>query len=62
MTKKSGQGDKFNKYISVVLAVVIIAAVGVYAYTHLVEKEPATSGSVKSIDIGNIFLRREDVT
>ena len=45
MTKKSGQEDKFNKYISVVLAVVIIAAVGVYAYTHLVEKEPATSGS-----------------
>ncbi len=45
MTKKSGQEDKFNKYISVVLAVVIITAAGVYAYTHLVEKEPATSGS-----------------
>ncbi|MFW6121353.1 MAG: hypothetical protein ACOC80_10715 [Petrotogales bacterium] len=48
MAKKREHEDRFNRYISVVLAVVIIAAVGIYAYTHLVEKEPATSANDQS--------------
>jgi hypothetical protein len=35
--------NKFNKYIAIVLVIVIIAAVGVYAYTNFVEKEPSKS-------------------
>lgn len=33
----------FNKYIAIVLFIAIIAAVGVYAYTNFVEKEPSES-------------------
>ena len=35
--------DKFGKYIAVILVIAIIAAVGVYAYTNFVEKEPSNS-------------------
>ena len=35
--------NKFNKYITVVLIIAIIAAVGVYAYTNYVKKEPTKS-------------------
>jgi hypothetical protein len=35
--------NKFNKYIAIVLIIAIIAAVGVYAYTHYVKKEPVKS-------------------
>ena len=35
--------NKFNKYIAIVLVIAIIAAVGVYAYTNFVEKEPSES-------------------
>lgn len=35
--------NKFNKYIAIVLVIGIIAAVGVYAYTNFVEKEPSKS-------------------
>jgi len=45
MTKQSGKEEKINKYISAVLVVAIIAAAGVYAYTHLVEKETGDSGA-----------------
>ena len=42
MTEKTSN-DKFSKYITVVLIIVIIASVGVYAYTHFVKKEPTKS-------------------
>jgi hypothetical protein len=35
--------NKFNKYISVALVVVIIVSVGIYAYTNFIKKEPTTS-------------------
>ena len=35
--------NKFKKYITIVLVIGIIAAVGVYAYTNFVEKEPSKS-------------------
>jgi hypothetical protein len=35
--------NKFNKYISVALVVVIIVSVGIYAYTNFINKEPTTS-------------------
>ena len=35
--------NKFSKYIAIVLAIVIIAAVGVYAYTTFVQKESPES-------------------
>jgi hypothetical protein len=35
--------NKFNKYIAIVLAIVIIAAVGIYAYTTFVQKESPES-------------------
>jgi hypothetical protein len=35
--------NKFSKYITVVLIIAIIAAVGVYAYTNFVKKEPVKS-------------------
>jgi len=42
MTEKTSS-DTFNKYIAIVLVIAIIAAVGVYAYTNFVEKEPSES-------------------
>jgi hypothetical protein len=42
MVEKTGN-DKFGKYIAVILVIAIIAAVGVYAYTNFVEKEPSNS-------------------
>jgi hypothetical protein len=42
MTEKTSN-NKFSKYITVVLIIAIIAAVGVFAYTHFVKKEPAKS-------------------
>jgi hypothetical protein len=42
MTEKTSD-NKFSKYITVVLIIAIIAAVGVYAYTHFVKKEPTKS-------------------
>jgi len=41
--EKSKTDGKFNKYISAALVVVIIFAIGVLAYTSLVEKEPKKS-------------------
>jgi hypothetical protein len=35
--------NKFNKYISVALVVVIIVSVGIYAYTNFIKKEPTIS-------------------
>jgi hypothetical protein len=35
--------NKFNKYISVALIVVIIVSVGIFAYTNFIKKEPTTS-------------------
>jgi hypothetical protein len=42
MAEKTGN-EKFNKYIVIVLAIVIIAAVGIYAYTTFVQKESPES-------------------
>ena len=42
MAEKTGN-DKFGKYIAVILVIAIIAAVGVYAYTNFLEKEPSNS-------------------
>jgi hypothetical protein len=40
---EKNSNNKFNKYISVTLVVVIIVSVGIYAYTNFINKEPTTS-------------------
>lgn len=45
--EKSKTNDKFSKYISVILVVVIIFAICVLVYTNLVEKEPGNSDIVQ---------------
>jgi len=42
MAEKTGN-EKLGKYIAVILVVAIIAAIGVYAYTNFIEKEPSES-------------------
>jgi hypothetical protein len=42
MTEKTGNTN-LNKYITIVLVITIIAAVGIYAYTNFVKKEPPKS-------------------
>ena len=48
-----------SKYITILLAVVIIIAVGVYAYTHFVKKEPTSpdnnqpEGTLLTITVGS---------
>jgi len=41
--EKSKTDDKFNKYMAIALVIVIIFAIGVLAYTNLVEKESENS-------------------
>jgi hypothetical protein len=41
--KEKTSNNKFSKYITIVLIIAIIVAVGVYAYTHYVKKEPTKS-------------------
>ncbi|MBD3227288.1 MAG: molybdopterin-dependent oxidoreductase [Candidatus Lokiarchaeota archaeon] len=36
----NGKNDQFNKYISIVLVIVIVCVTGIYTYTQLVEKDP----------------------
>jgi hypothetical protein len=42
MTEKTGN-KKLNRYITIILVIAIIAAVGIYAYTNFVKKEPPKS-------------------
>ena len=42
MTEKTGNTN-LNKYITIVLVIAIIAAVGIYVYTNFVKKEPPKS-------------------